>query len=594
MPPLVKKTARKHPWNASYASMYGIKPIKEDNFTTSGGCNFCTTFGREQSMDAFTESSTDTKKAKRSKKKSNHVYKSFNTSNIKKHLESEHPANWTKYKLMNQEQKNNFFQQTSMDKFIVSNVKQDGDIRIEKKVVEVILYDVLCRGEKNQTDSICFSIDGESEEGNYLMKMINPQQFVQVIKSMARGLSFRQIVGVYQDMRDDHECAKYGNVTQQVVGEIARKVIAINLMAIMQLLEDCWAFALAMDGSTHRETGYLVIRLSIGVLVSTMNLHLLCIPFDHSHSGINMANMIKKVLVCLCPDYMEKLIGITSDGASNQMGCNVGANTLLKKEAEKSGKVFVVWCAAHQFDLVVQKTAKGINSFDGWYDTMSAFVGWQRRQVLLYQQVGKAKKACMTRWIYGYKCTKWMIVKDPHACDFFETDPELIEEFRRTGKKAVLQLLNGVHAIVLEVNHNGASSIPPTTPLDYIKCSSHEFNESIKQFEVRFTKAYGPTGFRALSDERNELCHRYRNEVTFKKELDRCNSYETFSDKWNSAANSFPFLLQFASGLNAIMGGSHSVESDFSLLKFTKNEQKSQMTNIALDGQMQSKQFKLL
>ena len=408
---------------------------------------------------------------------------------------------------------------------------------------------------------------------------------------------------------------------------------------------------------------------------------------------------------------------------------------------------------------MVQKTAKGINSFDGWYDTMSAFVGWQRRQVLLYQQVGKAKKACMTRWIYGYKCTKWMIVKevelrevmgrmntlnrlpsrswyfmlifvnylfkcmdytfkglqfknagmarqqaafggltsrltqefnvdgrrsgtyddvpisgdddhyedpdsdmeendsddqphfelddanspvfensetsrttpssentetafseneplagsdyeykfiadhdfdaafmriDPHACDFFETDPELIEEFRRTGKKAVLQLLNGVHAIVLEVNHNGASSIPPTTPLDYIKCSSHEFNESIKQFEVRFTKAYGPTGFRALSDERNELCHRYRNEVTFKKELDRCNSYETFSDKWNSAANSFPFLLQFASGLNAIMGGSHSVESDFSLLKFTKNEQKSQMTNIALEGQMQSKQFKLL
>ena len=224
MPPLVKKTARKHPWNASYASMYGIKPIKEDNFTTSGGCNFCTTFGREQSMDAVTESSTDTKKAKRSKKKSNHVYKSFNTSNIKKHLESEHPANWTKYKLMNQEQKNNFFQQTSMDKFIVSNVKQDGDIRIEKKVVEVILYDVLCRGEKNQTDSICFSIDGESEEGNYLMKMINPQQFVQVIKSMARGLSFRQIVGVYQDMRDDHECAKYGNVTQQVVGEMLVKL----------------------------------------------------------------------------------------------------------------------------------------------------------------------------------------------------------------------------------------------------------------------------------------------------------------------------------------------------------------------------------
>ena len=87
---------------------------------------------------------------------------------------------------------------------------------------------------------------------------------------------------------------------------------------------------------------------------------------------------------------------------------------------------------------------------------------------------------------------------------------------------------------------------------------------------------------------------RYRDEVTFKKELDRCNSSKTFSEKWNSVRNYFSFLLQFASGINAIMGGSHSVESDFSLPKFAKNDRKSQMTNIALEGQMQSKQFKLL
>ena len=46
----------------------------------------------------------------------------------------------------------------------------------------------------------------------------------QSMDAVARELSFRQIVGVYQVIRDDHECAKYGNVTQQVVGEMLVKL----------------------------------------------------------------------------------------------------------------------------------------------------------------------------------------------------------------------------------------------------------------------------------------------------------------------------------------------------------------------------------
>ena len=71
-----------------------------------------------------------------------------------------------------------------------------------------------------------------------------------------------------------------------------------------------------------------------------------------SHTGENMFNLLKKVFDAMCTQWENKLIGYTSDGASNMTGCNVGLGTLLQRVV--LSKLYRIWCAAHQLDLLVQ------------------------------------------------------------------------------------------------------------------------------------------------------------------------------------------------------------------------------------------------
>ena len=53
-------------------------------------------------------------------------------------------------------------------------------------------------------------------------------------------------------------------------------------------------------------------------------------------------------------------------------------------------------------------------------------------------------------------------------------------------------------------------------------------------------------------------------------------------------------VQEFAAGLACIMGSSHTVESDYSILKQTKSDQRMCLSNYALKVQMQWKQRKQL
>jgi hypothetical protein len=77
-----------------------------------------------------------------------------------------------------------------------------------------------------------------------------------------------------------------------------------------------------------------------------------------SQTGGNMFNLSSKILSALCPKWTEKLIGITTDEASNMTGCHTGLATYIERVA--NAVFFRVWCAAHQLDLVVQARFKSM------------------------------------------------------------------------------------------------------------------------------------------------------------------------------------------------------------------------------------------
>ena len=63
-----------------------------------------------------------------------------------------------------------------------------------------------------------------------------------------------------------------------------------------------------------------------------------------------------------------------------------------------------------------------------------------------------------------------------------------------------------------------------------------------------------------------------------------------FKEKWDPEAAHDPRLLQSASGLECIMGGSHTVEGDFNYLKHEKSVTRTALANLALEEQLHFKQ----
>jgi len=81
-----------------------------------------------------------------------------------------------------------------------------------------------------------------------------------------------------------------------------------------------WAFSIAVDGANKSGMDFLDVRVRFVYKATLYNLHLVAIPFHVQHTGLNMFEHLSKVLDVLCPDWKHRLIGVTTDGASNMTG----------------------------------------------------------------------------------------------------------------------------------------------------------------------------------------------------------------------------------------------------------------------------------
>jgi hypothetical protein len=86
-----------------------------------------------------------------------------------------------------------------------------------------------------------------------------------------------------------------------------------------------------------------------------------------------------------------------------------------------------------------------------------------------------------------------------------------------------------------------------------------------------------------------ELIHEFQTSAAFAN-VTKFYDGNDFNKSWEHCGEKFMLLQEFAAGLACIMGSSHTVESDYSILKQTKGDQRMRLINYALEGQMQCKQ----
>ena|SRR5437773_12384954 len=91
----------------------------------------------------------------------------------------------------------------------------------------------------------------------------------------------------------------------------------------------------------------------------------------------------------------------------------------------------------------------------------------------------------------------------------------------------------------------------------------------------------------------------YQYDTTLRSVLDKCDNNTSFELGWSIVSNEvqvrkFDILRDFCGGIATIFLNTATVESDFSVLGWEKNEYRQSLTDLSLEGIMQCKQFELL
>ncbi|KAI9915779.1 hypothetical protein PsorP6_008026 [Peronosclerospora sorghi] len=85
----------------------------------------------------------------------------------------------------------------------------------------------------------------------------------------------------------------------------------------------------------------------------------------------------------------------------------------------------------------------------------------------------------------------------------------------------------------------------------------------------------------------------FESEEAFKNALRGCNEATNFEDDWSLTGGRFSVTLQeFCGGLSSVFLGTASVESDFSIVNYVKNDFRSSLADFSLDGILHTKQFR--
>ena len=83
-------------------------------------------------------------------------------------------------------------------------------------------------------------------------------------------------------------------------------------------------------------------------------------------------------------------------------------------------------------------------------------------------------------------------------------------------------------------------------------------------------------------------------EQNFREIIESTNNYISFDEAWSTIRGRYPYLCQFIGGLASVFPGTSTVESDFSVICFEKDDYHTSLTNFSLEGILQCKQLKLL
>ena len=707
----VKAKAFQNAWLEKYALRSTARCSKTSE-VVSVVCQFCESYGAED----------DDKNPDRKRKRTSNVCffkKPWRSDHIKRHCETFHPSRFAEYgDLTNDAERIQFFRPDAkyahIKLFGAASPKDESifctiGLPIIDVIVAKLLLEPMTEEEDNDINyeakalSIFNLNDADADSPYYSIEITNPLLFRLIVSYVACGISFRQCVQIVQQTRETTGIGNIGNVSKGKVIQYIRYLCAMNFNTLSMLLTDCvWAFSIAFDGGNKSDQSYVDVRIRFCLDNQVHNLHLIALPMHERHTGLNMYNLIKKFLDALCSGWTDKLIGISTDGASNMTGRYQGVVTYLCNDTPHL--VYRVWCGAHQLDLVVQSATRRLLGGE-FVQCLTNMTGNLRRQKnLIMEMKAKCPRFIDTRWMSMAKVLHWFNTKRVKLQQFLDerarpwrpplhwwitvvvmervlmrtnvtftrlqglttllsqqrqclnelaadfcgdvkavgpteftneqlADPTLaisgkyavsmaeahafilnegglycVESFEklstdekemvtRSISEVLVSLIDGISKIVVERDNSNLGSdleTPPCLPHELVNLNGRDFAELLRSQRGRIVTAFDEQELDGLEDEYRELVSMYRKNQTIKEALDGCTLMTSFEGGWGILGTRFPKLKRLCGGFASVFPGTSTVESDFSVIGWEKNEYRTGLTDFSLEGILQCKQYEAL
>ena len=163
--------------------------------------------------------------------------------------------------------------------------------------------------------------------------------------------------------------------------------------------------------------------------------------------------------------------------------------------------------------------------------------------------------------------------------------------------KFIVHVTDDLSSVQAERDSNNLAAVdetPAVTPNELIKFRTHNFNPVLDQYRVRVSQFWPEDVFEQIERDHKGLLFAYANEPAVKSLIDQYDHTTAFNEAWDELPGHFRILRQFCGGLATVFANTSNVESDFSILKWEKDEFRSSLTDLALEGIFQCKQFEEL
>jgi len=164
--------------------------------------------------------------------------------------------------------------------------------------------------------------------------------------------------------------------------------------------------------------------------------------------------------------------------------------------------------------------------------------------------------------------------------------------------KIFVQAADRISSIVAERTSDNSSNnnyLPPFLPHRLLQMDVPAFTRLLSEHRQRLLVRLSDVEVHKISQQLSLLRRAYARDNILRQALDNLHDETTqFEEGWGIVGEGYNLLKQFCGDLASTFPNTATVENDFSVLGWEKDDYRRSITDFSLEGVMHSKQFKAL